>query len=79
MGAHLVTVGAGQAGLYAAYCACFRELDVKVLDSLPEPGGQISAMHPEELICDVAAPVPRARFAAPSSGLHPAPLTSASP
>src|ERR1700761_7425633 len=47
-------IGAGPAGLYAAYYAGFRGLSVAVLDSLPEIGGQVSAMYPEKLIYDVA-------------------------
>ena len=47
-------VGAGPVGLYAAYYAGFRGLSVGVLDSLPEIGGQVSAMYPEKLIYDVA-------------------------
>ncbi|HEY0508549.1 MAG TPA: NAD(P)/FAD-dependent oxidoreductase [Blastococcus sp.] len=50
----VAVVGAGPAGLYAAYCAGFRGLSVSVLDSLPEPGGQISALYPEKPIYDVA-------------------------
>jgi glycine/D-amino acid oxidase-like deaminating enzyme len=40
-------VGAGPVGLYAAYCAGFRGLTVALMDSLPEVGGQVSAMYPE--------------------------------
>jgi thioredoxin reductase (NADPH) len=47
-------VGAGPAGLYAAYYAGFRGLSVAVMDSLPEIGGQVSAMYPEKMIYDVA-------------------------
>jgi ferredoxin/flavodoxin---NADP+ reductase len=47
-------VGAGPAGLFAAYYAGFRGLTVAVVDTLPEPGGQISAMYPEKDIFDVA-------------------------
>jgi ferredoxin/flavodoxin---NADP+ reductase len=47
-------VGAGPAGLYAAYYAGFRGLSVAIMDSLPEVGGQVSAMYPEKLIYDVA-------------------------
>jgi ferredoxin/flavodoxin---NADP+ reductase len=50
----LLIIGAGPAGLYAAYYAGFRGLSVAVLDSLPEPGGQVSALYPEKLIYDVA-------------------------
>ncbi|MGR7002226.1 NAD(P)/FAD-dependent oxidoreductase [Yinghuangia aomiensis] len=52
--ADLLIVGAGPTGLYAAYYAGFRGLKVAVLDSLPEIGGQISAMYPEKMIYDVA-------------------------
>jgi thioredoxin reductase (NADPH) len=47
-------VGAGPVGLYAAYYAGFRGLSAAVMDSLPEIGGQVSAMYPEKLIYDVA-------------------------
>jgi ferredoxin/flavodoxin---NADP+ reductase len=50
----IAVVGAGPAGLYAAYYAGFRGLSVAVLDSLPEPGGQVSALYPEKPIYDVA-------------------------
>ena len=50
----LLIVGAGPTGLYAAYYAGFRGLDVTVVDSLPELGGQITAMYPEKAILDVA-------------------------
>ncbi|HVV18563.1 MAG TPA: NAD(P)/FAD-dependent oxidoreductase [Pseudonocardiaceae bacterium] len=50
----LLVVGAGPAGLYAAYCAGFRGMRTAIVDSLPEPGGQISAMYPEKMIHDVA-------------------------
>jgi ferredoxin/flavodoxin---NADP+ reductase len=50
----LVVVGAGPTGLYAAYYAGFRGLRTAVIDSLPEPGGQVAAMYPEKLIYDVA-------------------------
>lgn len=50
----VLIVGAGPAGLFGAYYAGFRGLAVAVMDSLPEPGGQISAMYPEKLIFDIA-------------------------
>jgi thioredoxin reductase (NADPH) len=51
----LLVVGAGPAGLYAAYYAGFRGLRTAVVDSLPEPGGQVMALYPEKNIYDVAA------------------------
>jgi len=50
----LVVVGAGPTGLFAAYYAGFRGLTVAVVDSLPELGGQVTAMYPEKQILDVA-------------------------
>ena len=50
----VLIIGAGPAGLYAAYYAGFRGFTVTVLDVLPEPGGQITAMYPEKMIFDVA-------------------------
>lgn len=50
----MLIIGAGPAGLYAAYYAGFRGLNVTVLDTLPQAGGQISAMYPEKDIFDVA-------------------------
>ena len=47
-------VGAGPTGLFAAYYAGFRGLTVAIIDALPEPGGQVTAMYPEKLIFDVA-------------------------
>jgi thioredoxin reductase len=52
--ADVLVVGAGPAGLYAAYYASFRGLSVVVIDSLEQLGGQVTAMYPEKLIYDVA-------------------------
>jgi len=50
----LLIIGAGPTGLYSAYYAGFRGLRVALVDSLPELGGQITAMYPEKAILDVA-------------------------
>src|SRR5262245_27449610 len=50
----LLVIGAGPAGLYAAYYAGFRRFAVTLVDSLPELGGQVSALYPEKVIYDVA-------------------------
>jgi thioredoxin reductase len=49
----VAVIGAGPTGLFAAYYAGFRGLTVAVIDTLPEPGGQITAMYPEKDIFDV--------------------------
>jgi ferredoxin/flavodoxin---NADP+ reductase len=56
----ILLVGAGPTGLYGAYCAGFRGLRTVVVDGLPQPGGQISALYPEKEILDVAG-LPRVR------------------
>jgi thioredoxin reductase (NADPH) len=50
----LLIIGAGPTGLFAAYYAGFRGFKVAIVDSLPELGGQITAMYPEKAIFDVA-------------------------
>lgn len=47
-------VGAGPVGLFGAYYAGFRGLRAAVMDSLPEVGGQVSAMYPEKQLYDIA-------------------------
>lgn len=49
----ILIIGAGPAGLYGSYYAGFRGLSVGLMDSLEEPGGQITAMYPEKAIFDV--------------------------
>ena len=50
----LAIIGAGPAGMFAAYYAGFRGFSVAVIDALPEVGGQVSAMYPEKEIFDIA-------------------------
>ena len=50
----LVIIGAGPTGLFGAFYAGFRRLKTLVIDSLEEPGGQITALYPEKYIYDVA-------------------------
>ena len=50
----LLIIGAGPSGLFATYYAGFRGLRVALVDSLPELGGQVTAMYPEKQILDVA-------------------------
>ncbi|MEU0071002.1 NAD(P)/FAD-dependent oxidoreductase [Streptomyces sp. NPDC006332] len=50
----LLVVGAGPVGLFAAYYAGFRGLSTAIVDSLSEPGGQVTALYPEKPIYDIA-------------------------
>lgn len=49
----LVVIGGGPVGLFAAYFAGMRNADVAVVESLPQLGGQVSALFPEKNIYDV--------------------------
>ncbi len=48
-------MGAGPAGLYAAFYAALRGLSVRLLEARPEPGGQLAALYPDKKIYDVPA------------------------
>lgn len=50
----LIIVGAGPVGLYGLYTARMRKASALVLDSLPEPGGQVTVLYPSKWIYDVA-------------------------
>ncbi|MCW0953589.1 NAD(P)/FAD-dependent oxidoreductase [Weissella ceti] len=47
-------VGAGPVGLFTAFYAGLRELDVVLLDSLEMVGGQVVSLYPHKQILDVA-------------------------
>jgi thioredoxin reductase (NADPH) len=47
-------IGGGPTGLFAAYYAGFRGLRVKIVDSQPDLGGQVTALYPDKYIYDVA-------------------------
>jgi thioredoxin reductase (NADPH) len=49
----ITIIGAGPTGLYAAFYAGMRERSVRIIDSLPELGGQLMALYPEKYIYDV--------------------------
>ncbi len=45
-------VGAGPTGLFAAFCAGMREMKAKVIERLPDPGGQLAVLYPDKFIYD---------------------------
>ncbi|WP_164668261.1 NAD(P)/FAD-dependent oxidoreductase [Virgibacillus doumboii] len=47
-------VGAGPAGLFTAFYGGMRQASVKIIESLPHTGGQLTALYPEKDIYDVA-------------------------
>jgi ferredoxin/flavodoxin---NADP+ reductase len=46
-------VGAGPVGLFAAFYAGLRGMSVRIIDSLPEIGGQLVALYPEKYVYDM--------------------------
>lgn len=46
-------IGGGPTGLFAAFYAGMRGATVRIIDSLPELGGQLMALYPEKYIYDV--------------------------
>ncbi|KMY55539.1 ferredoxin-NADP reductase [Bacillus sp. FJAT-27231] len=47
-------IGGGPVGLFTAFYAGMRQMSCKVIESLPQLGGQLSALYPEKYIYDVA-------------------------
>lgn len=45
-------IGAGPTGLFGAFYAGLREMSVKIIDALPQPGGQLITLYPEKIIYD---------------------------
>lgn len=50
----LTIIGGGPAGLFTAFYAGLRQMSVKIIESLPQLGGQLAALYPEKYIYDVA-------------------------
>lgn len=48
----ITIIGAGPTGLFGAFYAGLREMKVKVIDALPQPGGQLITLYPEKMIYD---------------------------
>ena len=49
----LTIIGAGPTGLFGAFYAGLRSLKTKIIEALPEPGGQLAVLYPEKMIYDV--------------------------
>ena len=50
----ITIIGAGPTGLFAAFYAGMRGVTARIVDALPELGGQLTALYPEKYIFDVA-------------------------
>lgn len=49
----ITIIGGGPTGLFAAFYAGLRGVSARIIDSLPELGGQLMALYPEKYIYDV--------------------------
>jgi len=50
----ITIIGGGPAGLFALFYAGMRGTSAQIVDALPQPGGQLSALYPEKFVFDVA-------------------------
>lgn len=50
----LTIIGGGPIGLFAAFYAGMRQAKTKVIESLPQLGGQLATLYPEKRIYDIA-------------------------
>lgn len=50
----IIVIGGGPAGMFAAFYAGMRQATCKVIESMPQLGGQLAALYPEKYIYDVA-------------------------
>jgi ferredoxin/flavodoxin---NADP+ reductase len=50
----LTIIGGGPAGIFTAFYGGMRQCSVKIIESMPQLGGQLAALYPEKYIYDVA-------------------------
>ncbi|MGG3571801.1 NAD(P)/FAD-dependent oxidoreductase [Bacillus gobiensis] len=50
----ITIIGGGPTGLFASFYGGMRNSSVKIIESLPQLGGQLSALYPEKYIYDIA-------------------------
>lgn len=50
----ITIIGGGPTGLFTAFYAGMRQASVKVIESMPQLGGQLAALYPEKFIYDIA-------------------------
>ena len=50
----IAVIGGGPAGMFAAFYGGMRQASVKIIESMPQLGGQLAALYPEKYIYDVA-------------------------
>jgi thioredoxin reductase len=50
----IIVIGGGPTGMFAAFYAGMRQASAKLIESMPQLGGQLAALYPEKDIYDVA-------------------------
>ncbi|MGN8648076.1 NAD(P)/FAD-dependent oxidoreductase [Gracilibacillus sp. HCP3S3_G5_1] len=50
----MTIIGGGPTGMFAAFYGGMRNSSVKIIESLPQLGGQLAALYPEKFIYDIA-------------------------
>jgi len=50
----ITIIGGGPVGMFTAFYAGMRQASVKIIESLPQLGGQLSALYPDKYVYDVA-------------------------
>jgi thioredoxin reductase (NADPH) len=50
----LTVIGGGPTGLFATFYAGFRDMRTKIIETLPELGGQLVTLYPDKCVFDVA-------------------------
>lgn len=50
----ITVIGGGPVGMFTAFYCGMRHASVKIIESLPQLGGQLSALYPEKFIYDIA-------------------------
>ncbi|WP_071393687.1 NAD(P)/FAD-dependent oxidoreductase [Bacillus tuaregi] len=50
----ITVIGGGPVGLFTAFYGGMRQASVKLIEALPQLGGQLSALYPEKFIYDIA-------------------------
>lgn len=50
----ITIIGGGPIGMFTAFYCGMRQASVKIIESLPQLGGQLSALYPEKYIYDIA-------------------------
>ncbi|WP_422762812.1 NAD(P)/FAD-dependent oxidoreductase [Priestia endophytica] len=50
----ITIIGGGPVGLFTAFYGGMRQMKVKIIESMPQLGGQLAALYPEKYIYDIA-------------------------